>query len=450
MGTRTYDFLTDSFLFDSELLDAEFAPMSEDALLEELRRYRQFCLSNGETLLSEVRANPSNLKVFSNLGRVSLDQLKRSALYIHQYVLDDPLIPLAAPRSQLGLATNQLLGFQQKLVDRGDLAARIRFLKQITPMVAGNFVKLLPVSIVFEPPKELPLFASDNYFDDALPTALLKIFRERAQVESLQKTADGWAETGELFPCRAILIRFDGHPRGQVFIYNYFDTEASVVDEAKRLVEFKMTMPDTPPPPAAFQAWVRQSVNQASRALYSQTFTEAMIANDLGALYSTRSELIAEALGTTATADSSISGHSATVLMNMELPFLKDMDVEKLMRVRQEEGEAFENFRTELDKQLRDLRTIDDPKQARIKAENALHELSEVQIREINNKVASLKEKAIVTAGVAATGLVAAVQTGGLSLLATAVAALKGAEVVLDYRKEIKRHPAFFLWKTVR
>lgn len=450
MGTRTYDFLTDSFLFNDDLLDKKFAAMSDDAIINELRRYREFCLSNEKSLLAEVRTDPSNLKIFSNLGRVSIDQLKRSALYVHQYVLDDPLIPLAAPRSELGLATNQLLGFHQTLVDRGDLAAKIRFLKQITPMVAANFVKLLPVSVVFEPPKDLPLFASDNYFDDALPAALLKIFRERAQVESLQKTPDGWAETGQLFPCRAILIRFDGHPRGQVFIYNYFDTEARVIDEGKRLVEFKMTIPDNPPPLAAFQVWVRQSVNQASRALYSQTFTEAMIANDLGALYSTRSELIADALKTSATPGSPIAQHSATVLMNMELPFLKDVDVEKLMRVRQEEGEAFENFRTELDKQLRDLRAIDDPTQARVKAENALHELSEVQIREINKKVASLKEKAIVTAGVAATGLVAAVQTGGVSLLATAVAALKGAEVVLDYRKEIKRHPAFFLWKLVR
>ena len=335
MGTRTYDFLTDSFLFDSELLDEEFASVSEDALINELRRYRDFCLSNEDALLAEVRANPSNLKVFSNLGRVSIEQLKRSALYVHQYVIDDPLIPLAAPRSEFAVATNQLLGFQTRLIDLADLAARIRFLKQITPMVAANFVKLLPVSVVFEPPKELPLFASDNYFDDALPAALLKIFRERARVESLQKTTEGWMETNELFPCRAILIRFEGHPREQVFIYNYFNTEATVIDEDKRLVEFKMTMPDAPPPPAAFDAWVRQSINQASRALYSQTFTEGMIANDLGALYSTRSELIAEALKTTSTSDSSISSHSATVLVNMELPFLDGIDVEKLMKVRE-------------------------------------------------------------------------------------------------------------------
>jgi len=47
------------------------------------------------------------------------------------------------------------------------------------------------------------------------------------------------------------------------------------------------------------------------------------------------------------------------------------------MRVRTEEGEAFHNFRTELDKQLRYLRTIDDPEQASRKAKDAVHELVE-------------------------------------------------------------------------
>jgi len=107
----------------------------------------------------------------------------------------------------------------------------------------------------------------------------------------------------------------------------------------------------------------------------------------------------------------------------------------------------FHNFRTELDKQLRYLRTIDDPEQASRKAKDAVHELTEVQIRDINNKLASLKEKMLFRAPLAIAGLLAAVQMSGISLLATATAVV---EPVLEYRKEIKRHPAFFLWKILK
>jgi hypothetical protein len=78
-----------------------------------------------------------------------------------------------------------------------------------------------------------------------------------------------------------------------------------------------------------------------------------------------------------------------STLMNIDLPFLADVELEKLMRVRTEEGAAFQNFRTELDRQLRDLRSIDDPEQASRKAKDVVHELTEVQVRDINNKLAT-------------------------------------------------------------
>jgi len=59
----------------------------------------------------------------------------------------------------------------------------------------------------------------------------------------------------------------------------------------------------------------------------------------------------------------------------MELPFIDNVDLETLMRVRTDEGQAFENFRLALDKQLRDLRLESDPEKLKLKAENAMHEL---------------------------------------------------------------------------
>jgi hypothetical protein len=111
---------------------------------------------------------------------------------------------------------------------------------------------------------------------------------------------------------------------------------------------------------------------------------------------------------------------------------------------------AEENFRVALEKQLRDLRTDEDASEVKRKAKSAVHELADVQVREIQNKVATLKDKGWLSAGVGATSLLTTVQVAGWSLLGVAGAALEGARLAVDYRENVKRHPAFFLWKLLR
>jgi len=44
-------------------------------------------------------------------------------------------------------------------------------------------------------------------------------------------------------------------------------------------------------------------------------------------------------------------------------------------------------------------------------------------------------------------GVIGSVQTGGFSLVASILAAKGVGESFLEYRREVKRHPAYFLWK---
>jgi hypothetical protein len=447
MGSLTYDFLTESFLFSDDLITEQFKTVSDSELERELRRYREFCLSRETELFSEIRSHPSDLNVFAGLERVSIEHLAQSALYLHQYAINDPLVSLASEKSEYSEAMRKLQGFQPESLDREDLVRRLMFLKQITPMVAAGFVKLLPASVAFEPPKELPLFASDNYFEDALPARLLAFFREHVQVESLRKDEQGWCRTGRLFPCRGIAIHFKGHSRNPAAIYNYLDITRMDKTEEEHTLSFAAEMPDTPPPIPVFESWVRQSVNRAAQGLYRQIFLEGMIASRCNALYSTSSPFVADVLQQVYLPEHSVPVHTANVFLKLELPFLRNLSIETLMKVRREEGEAFENFRIALEKQLRDLRTDEDANEVKLKAKNAVHELAEVQVREIQNRVATLKEKGWLSAGVGVTSLLTTVQTAGWSLLGVAGAALEGARLAVDYRENVKRHPAFFLWK---
>lgn len=441
MGSRTYDFLADSFLFHDRLVSSAYASLTERELAKELQRYRDFCLANRDALISEVLAYDSSLRVFSGLDRVRLSMLKRCALYVHQYIIDDPLIPLSAEKGEFTEAIIKLKRLKSESLDRQDLAARVRFLKELTPMVSADFVKLLPISYAFEPPKELPFLYSETGFSDALPRALMEIFSANAKVRSVK----GNLIMSKLYPCRDISVTFHDCPH--CMGYTLFENRVTSLDEKTRTAGFAMTVPDAPPELSRFKAWVNQSVNQTALRVHNWLMTELAFAAQFGAVYSTQSELVCELLNTVLPTNGSIPVETANTFLNLELPFLADVDAGTLMRLRTQEGEAFQNFRIQLEKQMRDLRLESDPDKARIKAENAVHELTEVQVREVGIKLASVKEKAGWTAALATTGFMAAVQTSGVSLLAAAAAAVTGAQAALEYRKEVKRHPAFFMWK---
>ena len=136
-------------------------------------------------------------------------------------------------------------------------------------------------------------------------------------------------------------------------------------------------------------------------------------------------------------------------ILGIELPFLQRVDPEVLMTIRRNDGEAFQNFRLELERHLRELRCVQDPEELRIRAENALHEVTEVQLRQVNRKVSELKKHALAEALVLFGGLAAAVQTGGWSLAACAGAVAAGYKSLSEYRGQVRENPAFFLWKVL-
>jgi len=140
-------------------------------------------------------------------------------------------------------------------------------------------------------------------------------------------------------------------------------------------VELLLSKTTAPPEREEFEAWVFQSINQSAGRIYSRILAENLFASRFNASYLSDSPLVFELLEQTVPLKDDVSINTTNALLNMELPFIENVDVETLMRVRTDEGEAFENFRVALDKQLRDLRLESDPGKLKIKTENAMHEL---------------------------------------------------------------------------
>jgi hypothetical protein len=114
-----------------------------------------------------------------------------------------------------------------------------------------------------------------------------------------------------------------------LIVCTYHDN-AVKLDEEDRTVQFTIKRPGSPPSPERFAVWVRQSVNRAAQDLYTQTFGELMLAGSIGALYCTRSELLAGVLKMQIRPTDSIPVHTTNTVMNLELPFLTDVQIDQL------------------------------------------------------------------------------------------------------------------------
>jgi hypothetical protein len=456
MGTKAFDFLSESFLFDDERIRDRFAGVPEAEILKELRRYREFCLSSKAELEQEALSNSSNLKLFSGVRRVDPVLLKQSAFYVEQHILYDPLFELTSwrpPREDRARSSYaSLLGGPgpDPSFDKDKLAETAAYLKGLTPMVAADYVKILPTSYFFEPPERFPLKYSENGFADAVPQSLRQFFHKNAVVESTKRVGDAIIIDGSFELGRGIYVRFEDHGVEDAKGYLYVERQVMTAESSGRTMVVSMHSTPWPLERKKFDDWVYQSINQTAGHLYRRVVLENTFAARFGASYFSDSPFVFRLLEQLVPVEDTVRTNTANALMNMELPFLDGVDVETLMKVRREDGEAFQSFRLELDKQLRDLRLVEDPETLRVKTENAMHELSEVQVHQINQKVSYLKKRIFAEAALTAGGLLGAVQSGGYTLPLALLAAFQGYKSFAEYQRQKRENPAFFLWKVLR
>ena len=316
-------------------------------------------------------------------------------------------------------------------------------------MIAANFVKILPLSKPFEPPKDIPLNLPINYYADELPKELMLYCRERAIIKSMKQVEKGWQILDEQDLTPGLFVTFQDIESNKGMIYNYFHQEFERTEDPNKF-RVKMKLADYPMDKNVWKTWVFQSVNSSAKAIVDKIYLENLIANELKATYLTADLFTANLLTTNLHVKETVETASATQFMNLELPFLDKVNIEKLMQVRTFEADVFTNFRIELERQFRELRTISDPYEIKLRQENIIHELADVQVRKINQKLSSLKRKGFVDAALLLGGLAGTVQTAGWSLLASALAAFTGYKTYQDYKDNLTENPSYLLWRVLK
>ena len=451
MATRLLEFISESFLFDDSALKNRYASFGEVELLKELENYRVLQLSDALANEKAVRANTSNLKLFNGSTHSIFSLLKQSALYLDEVVIADPVFPHTHKWSQNAKTMNDFVGAPGSgAINREKLAESAHYLKQLTPMIQAAFVCVLPITALFEPPKVIPYRASLNGFSDVLPESLLNFFRDRSIVDSIRKTPEGMIIDGTKEIGRGIFVRFKDHFGEDAMGYLLMEDYVSSGDKKNRTVESIMSLPDSPPDKVRYDAWVSQSINQTAEHSYKRMLLENKLAADFNASYLCNTPFEFELLEQFHPVDESIPDNTVNSLLAFDLPFMDSVDLRTLMRIRSEDGEVFQNFRHELDKQFRELRTLTNPDELRVRTENIWHEISNVQVEKINQKIRHLESQLKIDIGIGVAGLVGAVQTSGFSLIALGIAAAQGYRSYKEYQHQAKQNPAFFLWKALR
>lgn len=451
MSSELFEFVSESVLFDGGQIEHQYRSLSERELERELEAYRTLQLANSPAGKKCVRDNSSTLKLFTGSTDPVYGLLKQSALYLDQVVIADPVFHFTHQWSEHAKTMNEFIGLKSDgALNRLKLARSAQYLIDLRPMLQAGFVIMLPITVLFEPPKEIPYRASLNGFSDVLPEPLLDFYRERAIVEAVKKTDHGMIIDGSNEIGRAIHIRFQDHLGEDARGYLLMEQIVKSVDEKTRQIETVQYMPESSPDKARYDAWVYQSINQTAEHSYKRLLLENTLAAGFGASYLCTTPFTFELLEQFFPDEHTIAENTVNSLLRFDLPLMEQIDVSTLMRIRNEDGETFQNFRNELDRLFRELRLVADPKELKIKTENAWHELSNVQVANVNQKVKHLESQLRLSIVIGAAGLFGAIQTGGFSLIAAGIAVAQGYKSYKEYQFQQRQNPSFFLWKARR
>jgi hypothetical protein len=445
MGSITYDFLANSILFNDSEIEKQYSSLNDNQLENILQDYRKHCLTNFDDLKKEVAENQSTLKVLSGIEEIPFETLKQSALYFDQFIIYDPLFQFTHTENETSKVVTKYLNFEKNGINRKGLALAAKLLKSITPMIAADFVKILPISYNFEPPKETLINLPINYYADILPEDIMQYFKEKVIVQSMKQDTKGWKILDKQDFTPGLFITFEELHSHKGSIFHFFYQEFVKSENSN-----KLTLAEYPVDKETWDVWVSQSVHSSAKAVFDKIYIENLIANDLNATYLAENTFTSNLLTLSLNMKETVENSSASQFMNLELPFLDNINIDKLMTIRTHEADLFTNFRIELERQLRELRTINDPKEIKLRQENIIHELGTVQVRKIDQKLNSLKRKGFADGILLLGGLAGTVQTAGWSLLASALASVSGYKTYRDYKDNLTENPSYLLWKVLK
>ena len=319
-------------------------------------------------------------------------------------------------------------------------------MKKITPLIVCGYVKFVPISILHEAPKQVPIRFDQNNFSDLLPKNIMDFLRKNIEVYNIEKVKDGLRVCLQepLKKGTGLYLAFPECPERMGEIVQYTNMQYVTEDATGRML-VKIGIPDTITD-EEFQIWLNQSINTASRKLYDETYQELYFAQMLHSMYMTRSQFKADLLAKRVD-NNSMQSAIANLTLKLEVPVFHGVDLKDIIEIRQNYGQSFKNFRNELGEKLIKLNGLPDDQNLKRELDIVSYEINETYINDIAKEISSLK-RAIGIDGIVLTGtLLTSYVTGGLSLIGSVAATISAMKDSTKLFGDVRENPGYFLWK---
>lgn len=448
MSHTSFEFLSNSLLFDASLLREKYASVSNAEMKKILSDYREYCIKNIGNIKAEISSDEGLLRCFGSGQLASLESLKRTALYVEQTVLSDPIFSLSNFSSEFEDALYEYAGFPyNRPVNKEVVASAVENVLATRSMVVAGYLKYYP-STLYTDQHDIVLSNVDPRPNQEIPESVLNIYRSKAQIRSVIHQDGKPLILPDLRRCQEIFIKFQGVEGGGGTVHKSMIQKVSSIDRERNEVRSNILISERLPTQTEFDDWVQKNLVMNATGHYKKLLEEISVAADLNAVFSTQSPFTDKILKSSPTKErKGIEENAIECVLKMQLPFMDKISAHDLMSIRQNDGEEFSNFRANLEGRLRDLRAESDPSIIRDKIVDLEHELSVVQIRALDMKVKSVRRVALADVGIATLGLAAGIATSGWSLLGTLAATLQGVKSFSEYQDKVRENPCYFLWK---
>ena len=448
MSHVNYDYLTESLLFSRHVED-EYSEVNEHDLRAELEKYRKYVLDNSDAIRQEAIEAKKKISVVIDSFQKLPDEkmLKQLALYIDCVMIADPIFELTEFQKEASAVMTEFIGMKRtEGIDRKKLAGAVKYMKAVDSLVACEFIKFIPITLIHESPKDIPICYDKENYRNSLPGEIMKFLQNEIKVcniypheGALRIVDDKSLEKGT---CLYINFpRCEGRS-GEVVCYMKQEVESIEGDHVK----FKLAIPDNITE-YEFMVWLEQSKNKAAKHLYDETLKDLLYANSLGVSYLTGSQLIGELISKNIN-DSSVQSKIANLSMKLDLPVFEGAPLNSIIDIRTKYGESFENFRSGLGAKLLGINSSVNSEELKNQLEAVSYEINETYINDINRQINSLKRH-LGTDVIVLTGSLLNNYVSGdtITLLSAVAAAADGVkESVMSYGN-IKATPGYFLWK---
>jgi hypothetical protein len=449
MGSIAFDFLSGSFLLNEDCIAAQYEDYSEDQIAAELEAYRSHCLQHFDPLIDDVKNTESTLKVVARDHTLDTTRLLQGALYLENYVIYDPLFALTTPETKIQKSAKEFYGANDTSI-RESVLSVIPGIKSIQPLVAGDYVKLLPLSHYFEPTDTSSIYYSGmEYAPNALDPNVRQYFFDNLKLDTLENINGEWFAMQDIDRSRHAVLGFGDSDFSMQ--YQYFDIVPRNKNHDPDKIYAALERDAAPPPQEEFEEWLRWCLFSSSLALYTDIQKHSQVASQLNALPIVSSQFESGLLRLGADPiKNSASAVTTESLLNIELPFFDRIDPEKLLRLRQSDGILFNNFRNKLESYFKEARSMTN----REDLERLNREIDEEIMRKdlplLRQKISNVSLRIGGNIALAGMSLFAAIQQHQFSWLPTAIGGLQAYNAALDYKSMKIENPMYFLHRILR